>query len=120
MPRWAADVLVVFGLFVVAWVVSRLAGRLAGWVQARRAVASPGYRSQQRETAVSLAQTSVRYVAFLLALVLSVIAVSGGQRIETVAGASFVAVIVAFAAQRFLTDIVAGMVMIFERWFAVG
>jgi len=120
MPRWAAATFVVVGLFVLAWIVSRLAGRLAGWVQARRGTTAVGYRSRQRETAVTLAQTSVRYLAFLVAIVLSLVAITGGRMIETVAGASFVAVIVAFAAQRFLTDIVAGLVMIFERWFAVG
>jgi hypothetical protein len=35
-------------------------------------------------------------------------------------GASFLAVIVGFAAQRFLMDVVAGLLMFFEGWFRIG
>jgi hypothetical protein len=122
LPRWLADVLLVFGLFILAYLVSRLAGRAGGWLLARRSDDEPValYRSRQRETFTTLARTTVSYVAYGLALVLAIVAVSGTRRIETIAGASFVAVILAFAVQRFLVDIVAGGLMIFERWFAVG
>src|SRR5881275_3056208 len=121
LPRWLAEVFVVFGLFAVAYVVSRLAGRAGGWLLARRSDESAAlYRARQRETFTTLARTTVSYVAYGLALVLAIVAVSGARRIETIAGASFVAVILAFAVQRFLVDIVAGGLMVFERWFAVG
>ena len=122
LPRFVADVFVVLGLFLVAYLVSRLAGRAGGWLLARRSDDEPValYRARQRETLTTLARTTVSYVAYGLALVLAIVAVSGARRIETVAGASFVAVILAFAVQRFLVDIVAGGLMIFERWFAVG
>jgi len=35
-------------------------------------------------------------------------------------GASFLAIIIAFAAQRFLTDVIAGLLMFFEGWFRIG
>jgi hypothetical protein len=120
MPHWAAETFVIVGLFVLAWLVSRLAGRLAADALTRRSELAADYRDRQRQTALTLTQTSVRYLAFLVALALSVITITGGRKVETIAGASFVAVIVAFAAQRFLTDIVAGLLMVFERWFAVG
>src|SRR3954469_3336207 len=122
LPRWLADVFVIFGLFALAYVVSRLAGRAGGWLLARRSddEAALLYRARQRETVTTLARTTVSYVAYGLALVLAIVAVSGTRRIETIAGASFVAVILAFAVQRFLVDIVAGGLMVFERWFAVG
>ena len=122
LPLWLAEVFVILGLFIVAYVVSRLAGRVGGWLLARRSDDEPValYRARQRETLTGLARTTVSYVAYGLALVLAIVAVSGTRRIETIAGASFVAVILAFAVQRFLVDIVAGGLMIFERWFAVG
>lgn len=122
MPRWAAEAFVVMGLFLLAWLVSRLAGRAGGWLLARRSDEKPValYRARQRETLNTLTRTTVSYLAYGVALVLAIVTVSGTRRIETVAGASFVAVILAFAVQRFLVDIVAGGLMVFERWFAVG
>jgi moderate conductance mechanosensitive channel len=45
---------------------------------------------------------------------------TGARRVETVVGASFLAVVLAFSAQRFLTDVLAGLLMFFEGWFRVG
>src|SRR4051794_38758612 len=121
LPRRLAEFVVVVGLFVLAWVVSRIAGRLGGWLLARRTDETVAlYRARQRETANTLARTTVSYVAYGLAFVLAVVTITGTRRVETIAGASFVAVILAFAVQRFLVDIVAGALMVFERWFAVG
>ena len=121
MPAWLAAAVVVGGLFLLAWVVSWVAGRAGGWLLSRRFDESAAlYRARQRETATTLARTTVSYVAYGVALVLAIVAVTGTRRVETIAGASFVAVIAAFAVQRFLVDIVAGALMVFERWFAVG
>ena len=38
LPRALAELVVIAGLFLAAFVVSRLAGLLAGWVVSRRAV----------------------------------------------------------------------------------
>jgi small conductance mechanosensitive channel len=75
---------------------------------------------RQRETSIALIQTSVSYLAFGLAAVLSFAALLGARRAETVIGASFIAILLAFAAQRFLMDVVAGLLMFFEGWFRVG
>src|SRR4029077_4106693 len=75
---------------------------------------------RQRETAISLIQTTVRYLAFLIALVFSLVALSGAHRLQTVVGASFLAIVVGFAAQRFLADVIAGLLMFFEGWFRIG
>ena len=75
---------------------------------------------KQRQTAISLVQTSVRYLAFGIAIVLAVAVGIGAKRIDTIVGASFLAIVVAFAAQRFLTDVIAGLLMFFEGWFRVG
>ena len=128
-PTWQTAAWVV-GVFAAAWLISRLSGRLATWIVRRSEVrhlsedgpADTGVITslKRRETAVSLVRTSVRYTAYGLALILALGSLSYGNRIGTVAGASLIVVLVGFAAQRFMTDILAGFFMFFEGWFSVG
>src|SRR5919199_6488519 len=126
LPRALAELVLIVGLFLCAIVVSRIAGLLAAWLVSRRAVhgedapADAVARLQQRETAASLTQTSVRYLAFGLALVLSIIVLSGVRHADTIAGGAFVAIVLGFAVQRVLQDVLAGLFMFFENWFDVG
>jgi hypothetical protein len=125
-----STVLVIFALFLLAWIVSLVAARVAtayvDRTERRRegsaTTADTGVITgiRQRETAISLIATTIRYVAYALAVVLSLAALSGAQRLQTVLGASFLAIIIAFAAQRFLTDVIAGLLMFFEGWFRIG
>ena len=128
-PTWQTAAWVV-GVFAVAWLVSRLSGRLANWVVRRNEAkhmsgegpADTGVMTslKRRETAISLIRTSVRYFAYGVALILALGTLSFGGRSGTIAGASLIVVLVGFAAQRFLTDILAGFFMFFEGWFSVG
>jgi len=128
-PTWQTAAWVV-GVFFAAWLVSKLSGRLATWIVRRSEVrhlsedgpADTGVMTslKRRETAVSLVRTSVRYTAYGLALILALGSLSFGNRLGTVAGASLIVVLVGFAAQRFMTDILAGFFMFFEGWFSVG
>jgi small conductance mechanosensitive channel len=129
LPRPLSVVVVIAALFLAAVLVSRLAGLLAGRLVARRALPREGEsepstlalaRLRRRETAVSLTQTSVRYLAFALAIGLSIVAISGGRRTETLAGGAFLAIVLGFAVQRVLADFIAGLLMFFEDWFEVG
>ncbi|HEX3806490.1 MAG TPA: mechanosensitive ion channel domain-containing protein [Gaiellaceae bacterium] len=123
VPSVAAKAILVVALFAVASIISRLVGVVVGRLRARvEAISldSPLVAIAQRETAVALAQTTVRYVVFFVALVLAITTIAGANTISTVAGASFVAVIIGFAAQRFLIDLMAGFVMFFEGWYTVG
>lgn len=116
-------------MFLLAWIVNRVAARLAVFFvdrSDRRRGAGASFDTdriaglRQRETAISLIQTTVRYSAFTLAFVLAIVALSGAQRVQTLVGASFLAIVIAFAAQRFLTDVIAGLLMFFEHWFQIG
>ncbi len=129
--RPLAIFITIVALFLLAWLVSRAATRFAAFMidrgdRRRRGAPETKYDTgvitsiRQRETAISLIDTTVRYLAFAIAFVFSVVALSGAHRLETVAGASFVAIVVGFAAQRFLTDVIAGLLMFFEGWFRVG
>lgn len=120
---------VVVGIvFVGAWLVSRAARRIAAFFVLRGerkhapSIEDTGVISslRQRETAISLAGTAVRAVAWVLAGLLALAVVLGADRVETIAGASFVVILVAFAAQRFLADVIAGLLMFHERWFRIG
>src|SRR5262249_5775782 len=75
---------------------------------------------RQRETAIGLLATTARYSLFAVAIVLSLLALSGAHRLQTVVGASFLALIVGFAVQRFLMDVVSGLLMLFESWFRIA
>jgi hypothetical protein len=122
--------LVVTALFFAAWALSRFADWYAAFLvdraeRGRRQDGSELDRGttsnlRQRETAIGLMATTFRYTAFAGAVVLSVLALSGAQEVQTIVGASFLAVILGFAVQRFLTDVVAGLLMYFEGWFRIG
>ena len=124
-------VAVIAGLFVGAWLVSRaaaaVAGRVLAWHDRRNADVEEfdlGVKMtsiKRRETAVAIVRTSIAYVAFALAAVLSVAQLAGGiDRLAAIAGGVFAVLVAVFIAQRLLTDIVAGFTMFFERWYSVG
>jgi moderate conductance mechanosensitive channel len=112
--------------FVAAWVIARFGARIGHWIVNRqeRRVQRDDSTSviaglKRRETALSLIQTTIRYVAYLGAT-LVLLSQLGGGLFTTVAGASVVVVLIGFAGQRFLTDILSGVFMVFEGWYAVG
>jgi small-conductance mechanosensitive channel len=128
--NWRAAAFIV-GAFVLASVVAKASGRLAllvtRWWERRHGEDGPSPDDtaalrgvKRRDTAVSLVRTTVRYVAFGLALVFSFVQISGFSRVTALAGASLIVVLIGFAGQRFLTDILAGFLMFFEGWFSVG
>ena len=129
LGRPLAVLIVIVALFFVAWLVSRLGARVAAYLVDRGdrkrtlgAATDTGTMTslRQRQTAIALIETSVSYVAYAFAVVLSIVALSGAERVQTIVGASFLAVVIAFAAQRFLTDVIAGLLMFFEGWFRIG
>jgi small conductance mechanosensitive channel len=115
--------------FVLAYVVSRLSKRVAehlvGRYEAKNvdpAGASTGVivSLKRHETIVSLVQTSVRYVAYVLATLFGITQIAGVRGNGAIAGASLLVLLLGFALQRFLIDILSGIFMQFEGWFAIG
>ncbi len=122
-PDAAAKALIVIGLFAAAGFLARVARLLARWIESRAetvSLDSPLIALARREAAVSLTYSSVAILGYVLALVLSVVTITGAKGVSALAGASFVAVVVGFAAQRFLIDLIAGFVMFVEGWYTVG
>jgi small conductance mechanosensitive channel len=122
--------LVVILLFVAAWALSRLsavvARRVLGWQDRRvqgHSLDETGEITnvKRRETLVAFVRAAIAYAAFTTAAVLSVAQLLGGiDRLAAIAGASFVLIVAGFAAQRLLTDVIAGLAMFLERWYSVG
>ena len=115
--------------FVVAWVVSRASQRLAESLVGRyeKKHVDPGGAStgvivglKRRETLVALVQTSVRYIAYVLATLFAIAQVAGVHGRGAIAGASLLVLLLGFALQRFLIDILSGVFMQFEGWFSIG
>jgi moderate conductance mechanosensitive channel len=124
------ELVLIAALFVGAWLLARASGfvalRVVMWNDRRHAEtdltqAGRMTRLKRRETQVSIIRAGVAYLSFAAALVLSIGQLIGGlDRLTALAGASFLLILVGFAIQRVLTDIIAGLVMFIERWYSVG
>ena len=124
------ETLTILLIFAAAWAVSRLAAMIARWALAwhdRRHHAPTGdlgakiIELKRRETTVAVIRTGIAYVAFAAALVLTAAQLTGGfDRLTTLAGASFVFILLGFSAQRVLVDLIAGFSMFTEKWYSVG
>jgi hypothetical protein len=126
---WGRLVVVVF-LFVAAWLLSRASGlvarRVLAWQDRRHRATNIEETGRiasfkRRETLVSFIRAAIAYAAFTAAAVLSIAQLLGGvDRLAAIAGTTFVLVVAGFAAQRLLTDVIAGLTMFLERWYSVG
>jgi moderate conductance mechanosensitive channel len=115
--------------FALAWIVSRISQRLAETLVGRyeRKHVDPGGATtgvivglKRRETLVFIVQSSVRYAAYVLATLFSIAQVAGVGGNGAIAGASLLVLLLGFALQRFLIDILSGVFMQFEGWFSIG
>ena len=124
------DPIVIVLLFAAAWLLARAAALIAlkvlVWNDRRVAgtdltQAGRLRRLKRRETQVSIIRAAVTYLGFAAAAVLSAGQLIGGvDRLTALAGASFLLILVGFAIQRVLMDIIAGLAMFIERWYSVG
>ncbi len=122
--------LTIIFLFSAAWAVSRLSALIArralAWHDRRHHAPTGDLRAKiielkRRETTVAVIRTGIAYFAFAAALVITAAQLTGGfDRLTTLAGASFVLILVGFSAQRFLVDLIAGFSMFTEKWYSVG
>jgi hypothetical protein len=94
------------------WIVRKLEQRRPG---EERELA----RLRSRETATILIATAIPYVTAIV-VVIVVGATFLPNSAAALGGSAFLGVIIAFAAQRFLMDVIAGAMIAFERWYGVG
>ncbi|MGB2873850.1 MAG: mechanosensitive ion channel domain-containing protein [Gaiellaceae bacterium] len=72
-----------------------------------------------RETAIVLIGTAIPYATAIVVLVV-VASLFVPRNAAALGGSAIVGLLIGFAAQRFLMDIVAGALIAFERWYGVG
>jgi small-conductance mechanosensitive channel len=107
---------------VVAIVLAIVLGRVLKFIGARLDQRRPSeerelMRLRNRETIIVLVATAIPYAT---AIVVLIVLASFFLPAAALGGSAFLAVIIGFAAQRFLMDVVAGALIAFERWYAVG
>lgn len=102
----------VIALAVIGLVTPRLARR-AGRVD-------DPTKWQQRRTAVTLLATMLRYLVVVASVAAIVAILAGAGGVGALGGSAVVAVIIGFASQRLLTDVIAGFFILFEGQYAVG
>ena len=103
---------------LIAVVLGRALKVIAGRLGERRP--SGEHELQQlrtRETAIVLVATAIPYAT---AIVVLIVLASIFLPVAVLGGSAFLAIVLGFAAQRFLMDIVAGILIGFERWYSVG
>jgi hypothetical protein len=106
-----------------AILVAVVLGRVLKLIGTRLGEKRPGeerelIRLRRSETLIVLIATAIPYVTAIVVLI-----TLGSLFLPTAAilgGTALLGVIIAFAAQRFLLDIVAGGLIAFERWYGVG
>jgi hypothetical protein len=105
-------------------VIAVALARLLKWAVHRLEQRRPGeerelLRLRRRETAIVLVATAIPYATAIVVLVV-VASIFVSRNAAALGGTVFVGVLVGFAAQRFLMDIVAAVLIVFERWYGVG
>ena len=76
--------------------------------------------ARQRGTAVSALAAGISYVVVLAALIAIIATVFGASSVAALSGSAFVILVLGFAVQRLLADVVAGFFILFESQYAVG
>ena len=118
-------------LLAAAWLLARGSGRLSRaivrWHDRRNGATGDPTQTgklmslKRRETIVSVVQNAITIVGFVAAAIFALAQLIGGLgQVTAFAGASFLLLLVGFAAQRVLTDFLAGLTMVFEGWYSVG
>jgi small-conductance mechanosensitive channel len=117
LPEWAGRLalvgLVLAGALLLLWAVAIAMPRLS-----RRAAA--GRRARQRQTAISALATGLRYLVLVAAAIAIAFAVAGGSGLAALSGGALVVVVVGFASQRLLMDVIAGFFILFEDQYGIG
>jgi hypothetical protein len=106
-----------------AIVLGVVLGRALRWIGRNLEARHPGeerelVRLRRAETIIILLGTAIPYVTSIVVIV--VLASLFLPPAAAIGGSALLVLIVGFAAQRFLMDIVAGMLIVLERWYGVG
>ncbi|MBM3664478.1 MAG: mechanosensitive ion channel family protein [Actinobacteria bacterium] len=120
LPGWA-EVLIWVGVIIVVaaigiWIVRRVEHRSVARVMRE----GETVRARQRGTAIGALTTGVIYLVVIAATVAVIAVIFGANSVAAISGSAFMLLVLGFAVQRLLADVVAGFFILFEGQFAVG
>lgn len=120
LPNWAEALIWVGAIVLVAaiciWIVRAVERRSVARVLRQ----GETVRARQRGTAIGALATGVIYLVVIAAVVAAIAVVFGANSVAAISGSAFVLLVLGFAMQRLLADVVAGFFILFEGQFAVG
>ena len=105
---------------VLAVALSRVSKWLVRRLEQQQPVEERELRQlRRRETALVLVATAIPYVTAIIVFV-DIATLFIPRTAAALGGSAIIGLLVGFAAQRFLMDIVAGALIVFERWYGIG
>ena len=120
LPTWAENLVWIGVIVAVAalclWVIHRVEHHSVARVLRHGETVA----ARQRGTALSALATGISYVVVLAAVIAIVATVFGAGSVAAISGSAFVILVLGFAVQRLLADVVAGFFILFEGQYAVG
>ena len=120
LPDWLTRILWATVIALAALVASRVLRALSRRSSKRDpADTADLVRLRRRETAFTLFATGMRYLLLIVAAA-SIVSIFVEDRLTAAASATLVVLILAFAAQKVLADLIAGIFILLENQYGVG
>ncbi len=120
IPAWAENLIWIMVIVVVATICIWVVRRVEHHTVTRVLRNGETVEARQRGTAVSALAAGVTYIVVLAAIISVVAAIFGASSVAAISGSAFVIIVLGFAVQRLLADVVAGFFILFEGQYAVG
>lgn len=120
LEGWQAKLVLIAITIVAAVIAFLLLRQLVPWAISRTPTSKDPARARQQRTALALLATVLRYLVLIAALVAIAIILAGGGTAQALGGSAILVVILGFASQRLLADMIAGFFILFEGQYAVG
>lgn len=120
LTGWPAKLVLIAMVIVGAIVAFALVRWLLPRLIARAPEGRDPARARQQKTAFALLSTMLRYVILIAATIAIVVILIGGGGAGALGGSAVLAIILGFASQRLLADMIAGFFILFEGQYGVG
>ena len=120
LEGWPEKLVLIAMTLAAAAIALAVLGALVPRLVSRLPAGSESPKWRQRQTAVAVLSTVLRYVVLVTAVLTIVIILVGGGGIGALGGSAVVAIVLGFACQRLLADVIAGFFILFEDQYGVG
>jgi small conductance mechanosensitive channel len=120
LEGWPAKLVLIAMTVGAAAILLALLNALVPRLIARMPEGTKSAKWRQRQTAATLLSTILRYVVLVSAVIAIIIILAGGGGMGALGGTALVAIVIGFASQRLLADVIAGFFILFEDQYGVG